>query len=616
MQRAAFLLLMLLTGAALSGCGTLGGSPPVSSVSLTASPKSSEEVPEGRLESAREEYYLGVKAYVREEFEEAESHFLGSIALLESPLPADSASEGELDESETLLTKSNYFLQKISEREVAQIEIPEAPQESDGGEPKFAIDAPVDWEISGGPITPVRNEMVNKWIDYFTGDGHRLFQTYLNRRNRVQAIYDDAFRRYALPRELTYHSMIESGFSHRAYSWAHAVGLWQFIKSTGRLYGLRCDSYVDERRDPVKSTDAAARYLKALYDEFGDWQLALAAYNVGEGAVRKAINRQGTRNFWELRLPRETRNHVPKFYAVMILGSDPEKYGFTLTPELPYAMEQIQVDYAVDFETLGRCAGVSEEALAELNPALVRRSTPPNEKGYVVYVPEGTGEKTLLALAAIPESERRAAPRIELAHHRVRRGETLSKIARRYGTSVQEIAQANRLGSKNRVVAGQQLVIPTERGAEPVRVASSSRSRSSETQSKRSSAARSSAPSGTEKVVYVVRSGDTLSRIAESHGVSTTMLRRWNSVGRHIRPGDRLTIHVKGGSSSVKVSSATSTQKSKVTKGPTVVRVRRGDTLWDIARSHGVSLTELLSANDMKRSARIKPGDRIKIPTK
>ena len=571
--------------------------------------KSSSKPPSGRLESARDEYYQGVKAYVREDFEEAESRFVSSIALLEAPLPSDFATPSEFEEAETLLTKSNYFLQKISDREVAEIEIPEtqeevAPPPSSSTEVVTLEESPADWEVRGNPIVPVRNDMVDKWVNYFLGDGRRVYQTWLNRRTRYQAIYDEAFRRYQLPQELTYHSMIESGFSHRAYSWAHAVGLWQFIKSTGRLYGLRTDWWVDERRDPVKATDAAAQYLRALYDEFGSWELALAAYNVGEGSVRRQISRQGTRNFWNLRLPRETRNHVPKFYAAMLIAQNPEKYGFTVTPELPYATEIVEVDFSVDFETLGKCCGVSEEALAELNPSLLRRCTPPNEKGFPVYIPAGAKERTLAALAAIPEDQRNV-PRAEFVQHRVRRGETLSKIAQKYGTSVSAIAEANKLGSKNRVSAGRYLMIPgTSRSDREIEVASSS--------SPRKSSSRSKAPAGSQKITYVVKSGDTLSRIAGRHGVSTTALRRWNQIGRHIQPGDRLAIYVKGGAVATKSSGGSSRSSGGSSN---VVRVRRGDTLWDIARSNGVSLSELLIANNMKTSARIKPGDRIRIPT-
>lgn len=619
-RRATILLLAFLFGTLVSGCGLTGSLQPAPPSSIAKSAKKADSSADGRLESAREEYYQGVKAYVREEFDEAEAHFLSSIALLEAPLPEATASETDMEESETLLTKSNYFLQKISDREVAEIEIPEAAEEVAAVEPTIVEEKPVDWEVPGGPIRAEDHEMVDKWLKYFTGDGRQVYQTWLNRKSRYMGIYDEAFRKHGLPRELAYHSMIESGFSHRAYSWAHAVGLWQFIKSTGRNYGLRCDSFVDERRDPARATDAAARYLKALYEEFGDWKLALGAYNVGEGAVRRAISNQGTRNFWDLRLPRETKNHVPKFMAAMMIGKNPEKYGFTVTPELPYATEEVVVEGFADFETLGRCAGVSEETLTELNPSLLRKCTPPNEKRYRVKVPAGSGEKTLLALAQIPQEERRPAPSVQLAQHRVRRGETLSKIARRYGTSVQAIAEANRLGRRNHVVAGQQLLIPTQRNVseEPVRVASSSREKSKSTttrkESAKSSKTRTSTASKGEKTVYVVKSGDTLTRIAERHGVSTTMLRRWNQIGRHIRPGDRLTIHAKAGSSASKTT--VSSSKSKAAKSSTVVRVRRGDTLWDIAKENGVSVAEILSANNMSRSSRIKPGDRIKIPKK
>jgi len=607
LRSSAYLLLLLLTVPVLSGCGISGG--PTAGPNLQASKSASKQVPSGRLDSAREEYYQGVKAYVREDFEEAESRFVSSIALLEAPLPSDFATPSEFEEAETLLTKSNYFLQKISDREVAEIEIPETQEEvappPSSSEVVTLEESPADWEVRGDPIVPVRNDMVQKWMNYFTGDGRRVFQTWLNRRTRYQAIYDEAFRRYQLPQELTYHSMIESGFSHRAYSWAHAVGLWQFIKSTGRLYGLRADWWVDERRDPVKATDAAAQYLRALYDEFGSWELALAAYNVGEGSVRRQISRQGTRNFWNLRLPRETRNHVPKFYAAMTIAQNPEQYGFTVTPELPYDTETIAVDWSVDFETLAKCCGVSEEALAELNPSLVRRCTPPNEKGFPVYIPAGAKEKTLAALAAVPE-EQRNVPRMEYVQHRVRRGETLSKIASRYGTSVSSIVEANKLGSRNRVSAGRYLTIPGATRGTEVASASPTRSKSS---------SRSKAPAGSQKVTYVVKSGDTLSRIAGQHGVSTTALRRWNQIGRHIRPGDRLAIYVRGGSSGGGGAVATKSSGSRSGGGSTVVRVRRGDTLWDIARSNGVSLSELLIANNMKTSARIKPGDRIRIPS-
>jgi membrane-bound lytic murein transglycosylase D len=357
---------------------------------------------------------------------------------------------------------------------------------------------------------------------------------------------------------------------------------------------LRCDWWVDERRDPVKSTEAAVLYLKALYREFHDWELALAAYNVGEAVVRRQIRRQDTRDFWKLRLPRETRNHVPKFHAAMTIGLDPQKYGFNIQPDSRFDTETIRVDFTVDFEVLGELCGVSAGTLAELNPALLRRCTPPDDEGYAVVVPAGTGERALAELASLPEDKR-----VRWAHHRVRSGETVSHLAHRYRTTVRAIAEANGLSSAHRLSIGQDLLIPQGRpsGANPPSFASSRwRSGSS-----------GPAPAGTHRVVYTVKNGDTLSEIAERYGTSTRMLRRWNRIGRFIHPGDRLTIYVRG---------APRGKLAAADEGPSsfYVKVRKGDTLWDLARHYGVSLSALLNANNLRRGSLIRPGDRILIP--
>jgi membrane-bound lytic murein transglycosylase D len=301
---------------------------------------------------------------------------------------------------------------------------------------------------------------------------------------------------------------------------------------------------------------------------------------VGEGRIRKQIRRQGTRDFWKLRLPRETRNHVPKFYAALILGSDPEKYGFSRSGEGPLATETVRVDFTVDFEVLGECAGVDARVLAELNPALVRHCTPPDDSGYEVRVPAGTGERAQLQLAALPEDQR-----VRWVQHTVRRGDTLSEIADRYGTTVSAISSANRLRSRNFLSIGQELLIPRgQRTAVAPRFASVG-------------------PSGGsgQSFTYRVRKGDTLSEIAERHGTSARNLRRWNRIGRYIYPGQKLTIRG-------------SAPQSYASGQDTYVKVRKGDTLWDIARFHGVSLTSLLRANNLSKSSLIRPGDTIRIP--
>ena len=234
---------------------------------------------------------------------------------------------------------------------------------------------------------------------------------------------------------------------------------------------------------------------------------------------------------------------------------------------------------------LGDCCGVPAATLAELNPALIRRATPPDDDGYPVAVPVGTGDRALAALSELPPERR-----IQWAHHRVRGGDTLSEIADRYRTSVYAISEANRLSNVNRLRIGQELLIP---------------------QGQRSAVAPPSfatsdpGPTTSRKLVYVVRKGDTLSEIADRHGTSSSRLRSWNRLGTYIYPGQQLTIYQgkSGGSSS-----------SSSSSGDTVVQVRKGDTLWDIARAHGVSLTALLSANGLSKRSMIRPGDRIRVP--
>jgi len=576
------LVLGLLT-LGVAGCASRPG--PAPSLPEAAAPAP----PAPRLEEVRDRYFAGVRAYVREDWDEARELLEACRDELEPALAANGVGPGDEREAQSLLAKSDYFLRKIENQTVAALEAP--AMESVDPTP-----VPRTWEVTRGSIQLVHNQDVERWIRYFTGDGREVFQKWLDRRSRYQPLYEEVFAEYGLPAELTYHSMIESGFSTGAYSWAHAVGLWQFIRSTGRNYGLRADWWVDERRDPHKSTVAACRYLADLWEEFRDWELALAAYNVGEVKIRGQIRRQRTRDFWALRLPRETRNHVPKFYAALIVGSDPESYGFQVseaaaTPET----ETVRVDFSVDFDVLGECAGVSAQTLAELNPSLVRRCTPPDDEGFLVVVPAGTADRALIELAKIPESQR-----IRWAHHRVRRGETLSHIADQYRTSVWAIAEANHLRNTHLLSIGQDLLIPQGRpsGANPPKQVASRSSSSSTT-------SRSSTPDG-EKIVYVVRKGDTLSEIADRYGTSSRMLRRWNRIGRFIYPGDRLTIWVKSDRTAV---------ASNGGDGYTV-QVRRGDTLWDLARHHGVSLDELLSANGLHPRSTIRPGDVIKVPSR
>ena len=574
-MRAPVVLLVAFVAPALFGCA---GSRPSAGPSAGDGAAAVQDPTAARIDDARRDYYDGVRAWVREDLPEAERLLMRCRETLAFADDEGTFTDAQGRDAESLLTKADYFLGRIDER--LAVGLDRAGEAEDGPVP---VDAP-GWTVSAGEIVPLRNADVERWIRYFTGEGRAVFAKWLDRRSRYQPVFDEVFARHGLPPELGYHAMIESGLRTSAYSWAHAVGLWQFIRTTARNYGLRSDWWVDERRDPVRSTEAAALYMKALYEEFEDWELALAAYNVGEARVRKQIRRQKTRDFWKLRLPRETRNHVPKFYAAVIIGSDPEAYGFSPTAAPPPAVETVRVDYCFDFEALGESAGVAAETLADLNPSLVHRCTPPDEGGFAVVVPAGTGERMTAALAKLPEEKR-----LRWAHHRVRRGDTLSQLADDYRTSVRAIQEANRLKSAHFLSIGQDLLIPAGQpsGGPPPRYADSGGS------------------SSPQKITYVVKQGDTLSEIAERYGTSARRLRRWNRIGKFIYPGQKLSIEVE----SRQLASAGGGSG----RGGTV-KVRRGDTLWDIARHHGVSLQSLRRANELRSDDVIRPGDTIRIP--
>ncbi len=371
----------------------------------------------------------------------------------------------------------------------------------------------------------VENEAVDKWMAYFTGNGRLSVQAWLDRKAAVDSLIYAGLDAAGLPRELIYLAAIESGFNPRARSEAGAVGTWQFMASTARHFHLRCDWWVDERQDPEMATRAAATYLSQLYHHFGDWALVLAAYNTGEHRVDRAIRLAGHDDFWRLHLPWQTRNHIPKFIAVARICEDPLAYGFepTVAPALGY--DVIDVTDATDLDLIARCADVASDEVVALNPALLRRATPPGRSDYPVRVPTGTGAPALRALRSIPLAER-----LTWRRHVVERGESLGAIADRYGTSVRDIARLNGIDDVALIHPGDRLLIPM-----PAELAERARLRVAES-------GHYVPPSGYERVSYRVRSGDTLTGIARKLGVTLRHLRRVNNMHGNalIRPGDRV----------------------------------------------------------------------------
>ena len=435
-------------------------------------------------------------------------------------------------------------------------------------------------KLAGTAGVPVDlTERVREKIRFFQTDGARVIRTWFQRSGTYDPLIRDALRKANLPEDLIYLSMIESGFNPKAYSRARAAGLWQFVRHTGRLYGLKNTTWVDERRDPVKATHAAIRHLEHLHRLFDDWRLVISAYNCGQGRLDRAIRQDGSRDFWKLdSLPRETRNHLPKFMAALLIGRDPEFFGIhDLVYDDPLAFDVVRVDEAVDLRVGAECAGTTYEALRRLNPELRLGYSPAPAAGghYALRVPPGASERFVSRYARIPASRR-----VQLVEYKVRPGQTVSHIAHELGVSSRAILEANGIRDPRRLRAGKRLKIPVH----PFK----------------SAALASSATGIGDRVSYRVKKGDTLWAIAKRMGVRPRQIQAWNQLNasEHIHPGDRLTIFP-----SARAGEPTTTH----------YRVRRGDTLWEIARTFGTNVRELKRLNGIQDAARLRAGVRLRV---
>ena len=382
-----------------------------------------------------------------------------------------------------------------------------------------------------GHIPLVRNKQVDQFITYFTTTkGRKQFAIWLKRYEEYKNLILPILKEHEMPEELMILAMIESGLNPKAYSRANASGMWQFIYSTGKSYGLKRDWYVDERRDFIKSTHAACEYLKDLNDQFDNWYLALAAYNCGAGRVSRASRLHQTYDFWQMHsLPRESRNYIPYYLAAAIIAKDPGKYGFKVPKVKPFEYEEVVLENSADLAVLARVAGIKVKKLRNYNPEL-RQSATPTDSPYLLKLPKGKKEQFLARWNSIPEAERFAP---QFIVHRVRYGESLWTISKKYGASIHDIAAVNKLRNRHKIRVGNKLKVPMK-GA------------SLRTWGTKDNGG----PAGHYKVTYKVKRGDTLGQIAEDYKTNASKIRRWNRLkygSSLIYPGQKLKIWVKEG---------------------------------------------------------------------
>ncbi len=562
------------------------------------------------ISEANEEFVAGEQHFRAGQMERARAHFdaavlkfLDSGLDIETDLRLRSAYERILTDIRAIEAEALAEVEDntpVSETPVEEIEgitsflTPEETAE----EVEKLGEAPEAQEYS---IPVVLNEQVLTFIDAFesTPRLREAFQGGYQRMGRYEPMIRKILEEEGVPQDLIYLSFIESTFKPLAYSRAKAKGMWLFMAATGGRYGLKRDYYVDERADPEKATRAAARYLRDLHAMFGDWYLAMAAYNAGEAKVSRAIQRSGRTDFWEIartrHLRQETKNFVPSILALSIISRDPARSGHPdVAKDPPLQYDWIVLDGPTDLSLIADLAGTTPEKIRELNPHLRRSITPPGMDRYRVRVPAGAGEPFQRAYNALPDGEKIAAV---MVRYTVRSGDTLNRIARAHGTTVAALAQANGLTSRSRIYAGSTLLVPRGEGAA---AAASAWHR----------AAAPDPPEAGPDGLYQVHRGDTLSSIARRHGTTVAAIETLNGISRHapIHPGQRLRVRAVAGAPAgpAPMTANAGTQRLSYT-------VRRGDNLYAIATRYGTTVERLKSWNNLGRRSRIYPGEVLSI---
>ena len=509
------------------------------------------------------------------------------------------------------------------------------------------------------------------------GDQRKHFKRWIERSGKYLPMIFEIIDQEGMPRDLAYLAMIESGYNPTVSSYARAVGLWQFISATAKRNGLTVNGYVDERRNPVKATRAAVKHLRDLYFYYNEnWFLGLAGYNVSERRIRQAMKRYKTDDFWKLGwpLPRQTRDYIPKFLAAVEIMKNPRKFGFTPPEMRQIRYDDYVIDRQASLDVIAQAAGVHEEIIRELNPELTIYITPEitaNNPFYTVQLPEGTKGRFSVAFNRIPKNEL-----VTKLLYNVRRGDTISEISELFKASTRQIMLVNNIRDPRKLRIGQKITIPRpSSGFTPQYIENSisastapavpadaelrqkieysvkkndtlwdiaqahnvsvrnmqtwnglSRNRyiypdqklivwqpqSAGNKVRARAGTNSSSIQSSRPAVHTVRRGESVARIGKLYNISVKDLLAWNNLTSRsiIYPGDTIDLNSEAGGSNELLSTP---GNENAGRGEIVYTVRRGDTLWDIARFHGTSINEIKRLNNLRSSNLIRPGDRLTV---
>lgn len=554
--------------------------------------------------------------------------FLSAIGCAGGPTPAPAPPAASAARSEPGVTEEVIEVETSTDAEfVAELPIDAEP---DVGIPEPSVDVAPILAVTGTVASydlPMReHERVDFWKDYLSNRGREHFSKWLSRSTRYVPLFWSVLDHYGLPRDLVFLSMVESGFSTSAYSWAHAAGPWQFVASTARRYGLRIDFWVDDRRDFEKATDAAARHLRDLHDMYGDWFLAMAAYNAGPGKVNRAIRRYGTEDFWELSerryLRRETKHYVPKILAAAQLSKLPHVHGLdAIEYQPPLEWEVVTTTRATSLRAMAEACPreLDEDALRALNPSLRCGVTPPGET-WSIRVPSAVTASCAEALRAAPGRER-----FVYRYHPVAVNDSIQRVAAQHHTTVDAILDFNRIES-DQFLDFEEIVIPVPKASAaevPIRKPPHLAFRPP-----------GYGPQSLRLVRYRVRSGDSLWRISARFHVSISDLMKWNGLRRSstLQIGDRLRIYLGGRaaravaardtSTSSPRAEASSTSRTRSNVARRTVRaepgaehvVAPGESPWLIADRYGLDVGDVMAVNGLSPGDVIQPGQKLALP--